>query len=62
MKAINLTPAFEKYKGMWIAFTKSYKVISADKDIRKAHDTAIKRGYKRPRMFRMPEKLMPFVG
>lgn len=61
-KTVDLTDAFNKYKGLWVAFTKAYKVISADKDIRKAHDSAIKKGYKRPIMFKMPLENTFFIS
>ncbi len=62
MKPINLTKAYKKYKGLWIAFTQDYKVISANKDIRKVAEIAAKKGYNEPIFFKMPHKMMPFIG
>ncbi len=62
MKPINLTEAYKKYKGLWIAFTHDYEVISAHKDIRKVAQDAAKKGYNEPIFFKMPRKMMPFIG
>ncbi len=62
MKSIDLTPVFEQYKGLWVAFTDSYKVISANKNARKVFDEAKQKGYKEPILFKVPEENVPFFG
>jgi len=62
MKAIDLTHVYEKYKDLWVTFTDKYKVISADKDIKKAYDKAVKKGYEHPRLFKIPKENLPFIG
>ena len=62
MQSIDLTKVFQQYKGLWVAFTDAYEVVSADKDAKKVYDTAVKKGYKIPRLFKMPEHNLPFVG
>lgn len=62
MEAINLDNLIKKYKGLWVALTDSYKVISADKTAKKVHEEAKKQGYKEPILFKVPQKNLPFVG
>ena len=62
MKSVDLTEVQKRYKGLWVAFTDSYKVISADKDAKKVYDAAVQKGYQVPRLFKMPEQNIPFVG
>ena len=62
MQSIDLTKVFEKYKGLWVAFTRDYEVVSADKNAKKVFDAAVKKGYKIPRLFKMPVRNNPFVG
>ena len=62
MKSIDLTEVQKRYKGLWVAFTDKYEVVSADKDAKKVYDAAVKKGYKVPRLFKMPEQNVPFVG
>ncbi len=62
MKSVDLTEVQKRYKGLWVAFTDSYKVISADKDAKKVYDAAVKKGYQVPRLLKMPEQNVPFVG
>ena len=62
MKPIDLTSVFEHYKGLWVAFTDSYTVISANKSARKVFDEAKQKGYKEPILFKVPEENVPFFG
>lgn len=60
---IDLTKIYNKYKGLWVALDNSLKsVISADKDATKAYRKAIKQGYKKPTMFKVPLKNIPYFG
>lgn len=59
----NLTAIFKKYKGLWVTMDESHKkVVSADKNIMKAYNGAIKKGHKVPLIFKVPKKNLPFVG
>ena len=62
MKTIDLTKIYEQYKGLWVALTEKFEVISANKSAKKAYEDAKAKGYKKPRLFKMPQKNLPFVG
>lgn len=60
---IDLTNIYKKYKGLWVALDSTLrKVMSADEDASKAYNEAIKRGYKKPTMFKVPFKNLPYLG
>ena len=61
--AINLTKIYEKYKGLWITLDQALKkVISSDKNADKAYQKAVKSGYKKPTLFKVPQKNLPYFG
>jgi hypothetical protein len=62
MKSIDLTQVSDKYKGLWVALTESYKVITADKNARKAHAAAVNKGYKEPILFKVPKRDIAHIG
>jgi hypothetical protein len=63
MKAINLGHVFEKYKGMWVTLTESLDtVISSDKNPKTALDAALKKGYKKPTLFKVPTENNAYIG
>jgi len=63
MKAINLGYVFEKYKGLWVTLTESLDtVISADKNPKRALDKALKKGYKKPTLFKVPRENNAYIG
>jgi hypothetical protein len=63
MKAINLGRVFEQYKGMWVTLTESLDtVISADKNPQTALDEALKKGYKKPTLFKVPKENNAYIG
>jgi len=62
MKPIDLTQIYENYKGMWVTLTENHKVISAHKTAQTAYQEAIKKGYKRPRLLKVPRENLPFIG
>ena len=63
MKAINLGHVFEKYKGLWVTLTESLDtVISADKNPKWALDGALKKGYKKPTLFKVPKENNAYIG
>lgn len=60
---IDLTNIYKKYRGLWIALDSTLKrVISSDKDASKAYNEAIKLGYKKPTMFKVPLQNLPYFG
>ena len=62
MKSINLSQVVKQYQGLWVALDRAYKVISADKSVRKVVDEAKKKGYKKPTLFKVPKNDNAFIG
>ena len=63
MKAIKLGHVFEKYKGMWVTLTESLDtVISSDKNPKTALDAALKKGYKKPTLFKVSTENNANIG
>ena len=61
--AIDWTKIWQKYKGLWIALREDEKtVISSGETAREVWEKAQKKGYKNPILFRVPEKLITYVG
>ena len=61
--AIDWTHIYKKYKGLWVALKDDeVTVISSGKSAKEAWDKALKKGFQKPILTRMPEKLLPFVG
>lgn len=59
----DLTKIYEKYKGLWVALDqKLHKVISSDKSADKAYKKAVKEGYKKPTLFKVPQENRPYFG
>lgn len=60
---IDLTKIYNRYKGLWVALDTNLKtVISADKEALQAYNKAIQQGYKKPTMFKVPLKNLPYFG
>lgn len=60
---MNFTEIYKNYKGLWITLDeKLKKVISFNKSAKKAYDDAIKKGYKKPTLFKVPKKNLPYIG
>ncbi len=60
---VDLTSVYKKYKGLWVALNDKWDiVISSDKDVKKARDKAIKKGFKEPTMFKVPTKNTAYIG
>lgn len=61
--AIDWTPLFEQYKGLWVALKDDEQtVVGSGDSAREALDEARANGYEQPILTRMPEALIPFVG
>lgn len=60
---INLTNIYKKYKGLWVALDDNLKkVISSGKSIENVHREATKKGYKKPVLFKVPKRNLPYIG
>ena len=61
--AIDWTQIYKKYKGLWVALKNDQKtVIAADETVKGVMDKANKKGFKEPILFRVPTKIIPYVG
>lgn len=61
--AIDWTHIYKKYKGLWVALQSDEKtVISSGKTGKEAWDRAVKKGFEKPILAKMPSKLSTFVG
>jgi len=59
----NLTKIFNNYKGLWVALDSSLKkVISSNKKAEKAYSEALKKGYPKPTLFKVPQENLPYFG
>ena len=59
----NLTKIFEKYRGLWVTLDDSLKnVISSNKNAEKAYKEAVKKGYDKPTLFKVPQENNPYFG
>jgi hypothetical protein len=52
----------EKFKGLWVTLTDADVVISAHQSAKKAYEEAIKKGYKAPILFKVPQHDLPHIG
>ncbi len=60
---IDWTKIYKKYKGLWVALKDDEKtVVASGKTVQEAGSKAQEQGYKEPTMFRVPTKIMPYVG
>ncbi len=62
MKPTDLSPILEQFKGLWVTLTDVDSVISANKSAKKAYEEAIKKGYKDPILFKVPQHDFPHIG
>ena len=62
MKPTDLSPILEQFKGLWVTLTDVDSVISANKSAKKAYEEAIKKGYKEPILFKVPQHDFPHIG
>lgn len=60
---IDWTKIYKKYKGLWVALKDDEKtVIASGKTAKEAWDKARKEGHEKPILFRVPTKVMAYVG
>ncbi len=62
MQVVDLSKRLEPFKGMWVALTDEDSVISANTSAEKAHEEAVKKGYKEPVLFKVPQRDLPHIG
>jgi hypothetical protein len=61
--AIDWTPIFEKYKGLWVALKEDEQtVVGSGKTLEEALEEASTNGYDEPIVTRMPHELMTFIS
>ena len=61
--AIDWTKIYEKYKGLWVALKDDEKtVVASGKTAKEALKKAQEKGYEKPIMFRVPIRIIPYVG
>ena len=63
MTAINWSSIYKKYKGLWVALAQDEKtVLAAAKTAKEAFNKAKKKGYQKPILTKMPQRLINYVG
>lgn len=61
--AIDWTNIYKKYKGLWIGLKDDETtVVASGKTAREVMEKATKKGYTQPILFRVPTKVMPYIG
>ena len=61
--AIDWTDICRKYKGLWVGLKDDEKtVVASGKTVREVMEKAHEKGYAKPILFRVPEKIIPYVG
>jgi Family of unknown function (DUF5678) len=59
----DLTPLYNKYKGQWVALKgDEVSVITHGEKAKQVRDEAVKKGFKKPILFKVPSKLVSYVG
>ena len=62
-KAKDWTKIYKKYKGQWVALADDEETVMASgKTAKEAWDKARARGYAKPSLARMPDRLITYVG
>lgn len=61
--AIDWTNIYKKYKGLWVALKSDEKtVVASGKTVKDVMRKSQKKGYERPILFRVPAKIIPYIG
>ena len=61
--AIDWTKIYKKYRGLWVALLDDEQtVVGSGKTAKEALEKAQRKGYKKPILIRMPEKLVAYIG
>lgn len=63
MKTIDWTKIYQKYQGFWVGLKEDQKtIVSYGKTVKEVMQKAEEKGYKEPILFKVPSKIVPFVG
>ena len=61
--AIDWTNIYKKYKGLWVALKSDEKtVVASGKTVKDVMTKSQKKGYEKPILFRVPAKIIPYIG
>ncbi len=61
--AVDLSQVIKKYKGKWVALKDDEKtVVATGKTVKEALESAKKNGFQKPILFRVPTRIMPYIG
>ena len=60
--AKDLTNIYKNYKGKWVALTSSDEVVASGKSIKVVVSKAEEKGVKKPILFKVPAKIVPYIG
>lgn len=61
--AIDWTKIYNNYKGLWVALKDDEKtVLASGKSVNEVMRKAKQNGSEQPILFRVPTKIMPYVG
>ena len=63
MDVKDLTPLYKKYKGQWVDLKDDeVSVISHGEKAQAVWQDAVEKGFEKPIMFKVPSKLLPYIG
>ena len=63
MQAIDWSPIYKKYKGLWVALKQDeVTVLASGKTAKEVWEKARKDGYEKPILAKMPPSLVTYVG
>lgn len=63
MSTIDWTKTYKKYKGSWVALKDDEKTVVAEgKTVKEVMEKSKKKGLETPILFKVPTKILPFVG
>jgi hypothetical protein len=61
--ALDWAEIYKKYKGLWVVLDeKGRKVVAFDRNAKKAFEKAQKKGVKIPLLFKVPSKIISYIG
>lgn len=61
--SVDLTPLVIQYPGQWVGLLDDeHTVIASGTTVREVMEQATRRGHKKPILFRVPTKILPYIG
>lgn len=61
--AVNWTHIYKKYKGLWVGLADDeVTVVASGKTVKEVMDKSKSKGFRLPILFKVPTKIIPFVG